>query len=116
MELLFWPLLGAAIGYGAAQKRGFSTVSGLLGGILLGPFAFLMFFVSGIVSADEQLRKCPFCAEWIRPEATVCKHCHKEVPPLPTARAQGMSWLLKGTLIFAALVFALIAVLLMTQR
>jgi hypothetical protein len=113
MELLFWPVLGAAIGYAAAQKKGFSTISGLLGGLLLGPFAFLMFFVSGIASSSEQQRKCPYCAEWIRPEATVCKHCHKEVPPLPVV-AQGMSWLLKGVLIFAAAFFGLLAYIIMS--
>ena len=95
----------------AAQKRGVSTV----GGLVLGPFTFLRFFVSGIVSANEQLRKCLFCAEWIRREATVCKHCHRDVPPLPPAPPQGMSRLLKGVLILAALFFGLIASLLLMQ-
>jgi hypothetical protein len=27
-------------------------------------------------------KKCPFCAEWIKREAKVCKECHKEQPPL----------------------------------
>jgi len=111
MFLLFWPLLGALIGFYAAQKKGFSAVGGVIGGLLLGPFAFLLFFVSGIMSANEQQRKCPFCAEWIRPEATVCKHCHKDVPPL-TAGAQprrGMSVIVKGALLFAAAFFGLVA-------
>jgi hypothetical protein len=107
--LLFWPLIGAAIGAYAAQKRGFSTIGGVIGGLLLGPLAFLLFFVSGIVSANEQQRKCPFCAEWIRPEATVCKHCHKDVPPVTTAAPQsGMSPILKGVSIVAAVFFGLI--------
>ena len=75
--------------------------------------SFLMFFVSGIASSSEQQRKCPYCAEWIRPEATLCKHCHKEVPPVAVA-AQGMSWLLKGVLIFAALFFGLLVYLIMS--
>jgi len=78
--MLFWLLFGALIGAYAAQRKGFSTVGGLLGGALLGPFALLMFFVSGVSSGDQQ-RKCPFCAEWVKPEAKVCKHCHKELPP-----------------------------------
>ena len=106
---MYWLLLGAAIGVFAAQRRGFSTVGGLVGGLVLGPFAFLMFFVSGIVSADEQLRKCPFCAEWIRPDAKFCKHCRKDVPSRPAAPPQGMSRLLTGVLILAAVFFGLIA-------
>ena len=78
--LIFWLLLGALIGAYAAQRKGFSMIGGLLGGALLGPLALLMFFVSGISSADGRQRKCPFCAEWVKPEATVCKHCRKELP------------------------------------
>jgi hypothetical protein len=82
--LIAWALLGALIGVTAAQRRGFSVVGGVLGGLLLGPLAFLMFFVSG-VSASDQNRKCPFCAEFIKVEAMVCKHCGRELPPPPAA-------------------------------
>lgn len=77
MEWLFWVGLGALIGVAAAQRKGFSIVTGIIGGLLLGPLAVLMFFVSGGKGA---LRKCPHCAEWIKPEASVCKHCHKDLP------------------------------------
>jgi hypothetical protein len=79
--LLFWSLLGALIGVAAAQKKGFSIVAGVLGGLLLGPFAIFMFFVSG-VSAGDKRRKCPSCAEWVQAGAKVCKHCHRDLPPL----------------------------------
>jgi hypothetical protein len=78
--LFFWPLLGALIGISAGMKRGFNLVGSAIGGILLGPLAFLMFFMSGLVSRSEQRVQCPFCAEFIRPEASVCKHCGKDVP------------------------------------
>jgi hypothetical protein len=81
MIFLFWALLGALIGISAAQRRGFSVAAGVIGGLLLGPLAFLMYFVSGVTRQDSANRKCPFCAEWIKAEATVCKHCHREVPP-----------------------------------
>lgn len=94
------------------SKEGFSQVGGIIGGLLLGPLAFFLFFVSGVVSSNEQQRKCPYCAEWIRPEAIICKHCHKEVPPMVTAApAAGMSPILKGVLVVAAVFFGLIAYL-----
>lgn len=77
---LFWALIGALIGLAAAQKKGFSIAGGIIGGILLGPLAFLMFFISGVSSADANRRKCPSCAEWVKGEAKVCKHCGKDLP------------------------------------
>lgn len=79
MELLFWMGLGALIGLTAAQRKGFSTVGGAIGGALLGPLAFLLFFVSGLVSRGEAKKKCPHCAEWVQKEAKVCKHCGRDI-------------------------------------
>jgi hypothetical protein len=31
------------------------------------------------------LRKCPFCAELVQPDATICKHCRSELNPEPSA-------------------------------
>ena len=85
MTLIAWLLFGALIGIAAAQRKGFSLVAGILGGVLLGPLALLMFFVSGVSSSDRN-RRCPYCAEWIRAEATICKHCRKDLPPVVSQR------------------------------
>ena len=82
MEIL-WLVLGALIGAYAAQRKGFSMLGGVVGGALLGPLALLMFFVSGIGKGDKQ-KKCPACAEWIKAEATVCRHCKTPVPAQTT--------------------------------
>jgi hypothetical protein len=87
---LAWAILGALIGVAAAQKRGFSVVGGVLGGLMLGPLAFLLFFVSGVTSADASNKKCLACAEWIKGEATVCKHCHTAVAPIAARPSSGV--------------------------
>lgn len=71
-------LFGGLLGYAAADKRGFSPVAGVVAGVFLGPFAFLLFLVSGITRGDAS-RKCPRCAEWIKADAIVCKHCRGEI-------------------------------------
>ncbi len=38
---------------------------------------------------EEGRRKCPFCAELIKAEATVCRFCSREVPPAPPIAPKG---------------------------
>jgi hypothetical protein len=71
--VMFWVLLGALIGIAAAQARGFGTASGLIGGMMLGPLAILMFF------ASSGRRKCPQCAEWTQKKAKICPHCRSAI-------------------------------------
>lgn len=68
-----WILLGALIGVIAAKKRGLGTASGVIGGMLLGPAAVLMFFVSG------DRTRCPECDEWISKKARICPHCKSQL-------------------------------------
>jgi len=70
---LFWLILGALIGVTAAQRKGFSIVGGVIGGLMLGILSPLMFLVS------PSRQKCPHCAEWIKEEAKICPHCQREV-------------------------------------
>ncbi len=73
MIIIFWALFGALIGVAAAQRRGFSTAGGIIGGLLLGPLAILMFFASG------HRKKCPQCAEWVQKKAKLCPHCKSDL-------------------------------------
>lgn len=85
--LLVWTMFGALIGYLAATKRGYSVVGGVIGGAFLGLLSPLMFFGSGAQGAGAPNKKCPFCAEIIKREATVCKHCGRDIPAPAGAQA-----------------------------
>jgi phosphotransferase system glucose/maltose/N-acetylglucosamine-specific IIC component len=74
-----WLFFGALIGISAAQRRGFSIAGGIIGGLMLGPLAVLMYFVS------EGRIKCPQCAEFIKKEAKICPHCKSVLSAQPTA-------------------------------
>ena len=76
-------LLGAVIGLAARERRGYSTAEAVIGGLLLGPFAFILFWLSPF--GGRKLR-CPSCRAWIPHAARTCQHCGHDVPPpLPAA-------------------------------
>lgn len=101
MEIFaLWIICGFAASYVAGQKNKSSGTWFLLG-LLLGPIALLMVGLSPAAPAkagghqsfqmtqqednaaytfSPLTRPCPFCAEDIKPEAIVCKHCKRDVP------------------------------------
>lgn len=80
MYIFFWIVCG--IGAAAvASSKGRSPLAWLALGLLLGPIAILIVGFMAKPGPDKnKLRKCPYCAETILKEATVCKHCGREVP------------------------------------
>lgn len=85
--LLIWLLFGVVTAV-VASNKGRSGCGWFALGVLLGPFGFILALV---VSKDERAadddalragdaKKCAFCAELVKTEAIVCKHCGKDIP------------------------------------
>ncbi len=81
--VVVWILLSVGVGI-YASKKGFSFITHFLGSILLSPLiGFLATAVSKpnlekaekVQMKNENLKKCDACAELIKQEAKICKHC-----------------------------------------
>jgi len=88
MEFLVIWLVCGVIAAIVATNKGRSGCGWFLVGVLLGPFGFILALV---VSRNEskaekrsiqsgELKKCPHCAELVKREAVVCKHCGRDLP------------------------------------
>lgn len=78
-----WVLLSTCVG-AYARNKGFSFITHFFGSLLLSP---LVGFLATVLSKPnlekaekarikaENLKKCEACAELIKQEAKICKHC-----------------------------------------
>lgn len=82
--IAFWLICGGIAAW-IVKERGGDAVNGFLVGLLLGPLGFVAAFFMGNerqVEANKVaagvFKKCPRCAELVKPDALVCKHCAHE--------------------------------------
>lgn len=78
---LIFGSIGAAIG----KNKGLA-VAGFLLGVLCGPIGLVVVAViqpsqerSDRVAREHGMTQCPHCREYVRPDATVCSHCQRDV-------------------------------------
>lgn len=77
MLWVFMGLISAAIG----RSKGGSAFGWLILGLLFGPLAWLFAAVKVPASSEHfgPNRKCPHCAELVKLEAVICKHCQRDI-------------------------------------
>ncbi|MCX7139890.1 MAG: hypothetical protein NT123_02085 [Proteobacteria bacterium] len=85
--VVLWVICGVICAVAAANK-GRSGFGWFVIGFLLGPLGIVLSLVVSknqvaidqAAIADGDLRKCPVCAELVKSEAILCKHCGKGLP------------------------------------
>ena len=75
---VFWLIVNCIVGYLIGKPKN-NIGTAITVSILLGPIGWL---IAALSKGD--LRKCPNCAEFVKPEAKICHHCRSELlPKLP---------------------------------
>lgn len=67
---LFWILLSVAVGFWASQWNRSFVMWLLIAGVLSPVIGAIILLLNGVNG-----RKCPQCAEMVKPDALKCKHC-----------------------------------------
>ena len=103
MEIIILLLFLAVIPAAIASNKGYSGFGWWLYGVLLLPVAFFHSLFLKPRAGEMGMKKCPFCAEVIKSDATVCRYCARDLPqresaaPVPLGQRHfNVGWLLLG--------------------
>jgi hypothetical protein len=84
--VIFW-LLCALAAAAIYHNKGRAAIVAFIVGVLMGPIAVLLALASSIDKSGlerqklaDGMQKCPFCAEFIKVEAVVCRYCGRDLP------------------------------------
>jgi hypothetical protein len=88
---VFWIGCGL-VAQDIGRRKG--VTSGLWFGLLLGPVGLVIVGLMNPTASETEAfqiergrRVCPFCAEWIKREAVVCRFCARNIEPMPPLEA-----------------------------
>lgn len=70
-DTIFYALFLGLIPAFIARSKGYNFTQWYIYGFLL----FIVAFIHSICLKDHSGIRCPACKEWIKEDATVCKHC-----------------------------------------
>lgn len=82
MELIiFWLIMGGVVAI-VANSKGKSALAWFFYGALIWPIALVHIIVTKTEAPTPAAgeAKCPHCAETVKAEAKVCKHCGRDLP------------------------------------
>ena len=73
--IIIWLVCSSLVGL-YAEKKGLNVIGYTVGATLLSPLLAWLFALS---AEPGNVKTCPKCAEQVKQEAKICKHCRSEL-------------------------------------